>query len=256
MRDLGTLGGSSGFASGINEVGQVVGWAQTSFNRGTLQSTQLGFFRDSTGETTLLSGLLGWGCSEARGINDLGQVVGSAGRDQSLPYGNIFYVPEQAFLWQNGVATGLGVPAGYLRSAAWAINNSGQAVALAYTSNFNGSIDTGHPFLWQNGVWTDLGFSYAKSVNINNNGEILVALAPNSTPSGSYLLNPVDPNAPAIAVTGFPSPTTAGVPGSFTVCSMMQAGNRCGIASSRSQRRSIQRSGVSSKSCKAGDWIG
>src|SRR5207248_2034894 len=50
-----------------------------------------------------------------------------------------------------------------------------------------------------------------------NNGQILVALAPYSTPSGSYLLNPVDPNAPAIAVSGFPSPTTAGVPGSFTV---------------------------------------
>src|SRR5207253_3141835 len=64
-------------ATCINEVGQVVGWAQTSFNRGTLQSTQLGFFRDSTGETTLLSGLLGRGCSEARGINDLGTAAGS-----------------------------------------------------------------------------------------------------------------------------------------------------------------------------------
>src|SRR5437879_3906769 len=115
-------------ATCINEAGQVVGWAQSSFSTGYYQYSQVGFFRDSTGQTTLISGgPLGWSCSEARGINDLGQVVGSAGTDQTLPHSDV-YVPEQAFLWQNGVATGLGVPPGYLRTEAWAINNAGQVV--------------------------------------------------------------------------------------------------------------------------------
>src|SRR5262245_20082189 len=50
--------------------------------------------------------------------------------------------------------------------------------------------------------------------------------------------------------------TWANEPGSFTVCSMMRAGKRCGVRSSTSQRRSSQRSGTSSKSFSAGDWIG
>src|SRR5262245_20149170 len=50
--------------------------------------------------------------------------------------------------------------------------------------------------------------------------------------------------------------TWASEPGSFTVCSAMRAGKRCGVRSSTSQRRSSQRSGASSKSFSAGDWIG
>src|SRR5262249_7104415 len=157
---------------------------------GQYQYNQTGFFRDSTGATTLLGGMLGSPSSEALGINDLGQVVGSVGADQALPFHDV-YAPAQAFLWQNGVATGLGVPAGYLHSEARAINNAGQVVALAYGNTYNYGV--GHPFLWQNGVWTDLGFSYANAVNINNSGQILVALPPNgTTPAKSYLLSPVD----------------------------------------------------------------
>src|SRR5262249_35114600 len=103
----------------------------------------------------------------------------------------------------------------YLHSEARAINNAGQVVALAYGNAYNYGV--GHPFLWQNGVWTDLGFSYANAVTVNNSGQILIAVAGGD----SYLLSPVDPNAPAaFAVTGSPSPTTAGVAGSFTVTAL------------------------------------
>jgi probable HAF family extracellular repeat protein len=159
---------------------------------------------------TLLSGTLGWPCTEALGVNDLGQVVGWAGTDQTLPHGDLV-TPEQAVLWQNGVAIGLGVPPDYQRSEAMAINNAGQVVVLANPSGFGGS---GRPFLWQNGIWTDLGIPYAKSVNINNSGQILIAA---TNPLQSFLLNPIDPNAPTLALTGFPVRTTAGVPGSFMV---------------------------------------
>ena len=48
----------------------------------------------------------------------------------------------------------------------------------------------------------------------------------------------------------------ASVPGSFTDCTAIRAGKRCGVRSSTSQRTSSQRSGVSSNSFSAGDWIG
>src|SRR5262245_25448907 len=114
---------------------------------------------------------------------------------------------------QNDVTTYLGVPAGYPTSEARAINNAGQVVALA---NPNSS-GFGHPFLWQNGVWTDLGPYYAKSVNINNNGQILI---PSADTGHSYLLTP----SPLI-VSGFPSPTTAGASGTFTVTATDGNGN-------------------------------
>jgi probable HAF family extracellular repeat protein len=214
-------------ATGINSAGQVVGWAQNSLNNGQYQYNRIGFFRDSTGATTLLGGMLGYPLSEALGINDLGQVVGSVGADQALPHSGM-YAPAQGFVWQNGVATGLDVPAGYLHSEARAINNAGQVVALAYGSTYNYSV--GHPFLWQNGVWTDLGYYYANSVNINDSGQILIAVPHSGAiPGESYLLSPVDPNAPAsFAVTDFPSPTTAGAAGSFTVTALKADGTTAG----------------------------
>ncbi len=44
--------------------------------------------------------------------------------------------------------------------------------------------------------------------------------------------------------------------GSLTFCTNNRAGKRCGEDSSTSQRTSTQRSGSSSKSFSAGDWIG
>src|SRR5262249_31402408 len=45
---------------------------------------------------------------------------------------------------------------------------------------------SGHPFMWQAGVWTDLGYSNAYLVDINENGQISVAISGGH----SYLLTP------------------------------------------------------------------
>lgn len=189
MQDLGTFGQNSSTATAINQPGQVVGFAQYSQSGMTTFATQnAAFFRDSSGATTLLGTLPGQLYSKALDINDLGQVAGSAGDYQVLPH-SVLYRPQEAFVWQNGVMTGLGKPAGYLRSEAVANNNAGQVVGFAYSSTSNGF--AGHPFLWQNGAWTDLGFSYAFSVDINDLGQILVVTPwSGSTPPESYLLNP------------------------------------------------------------------
>src|SRR5262249_46857557 len=117
-------------ATAINEAGQIVGWSQTSVNSGQYQYSQSAFFRDSSGAMTNLGTLPGLPLSEAFDVNDLGQVVGSSGGQLHVPY-HTEYQPQQAFVWQNGVMTGLGEPPGYPRSQAVAINNAGQIVVFA-----------------------------------------------------------------------------------------------------------------------------
>jgi len=181
MQDLGTFGQNSATATAINEAGQLVGFAQYSQSGWTTFATQnAAFFRDTSGATTMLGSLPGHLFSKALDINDLGQVVGSSGDQQIVPH-SVTYRPQEAFVWQNGAMTGLGKPAGYLRSEAVAINNAGQVVSFAYPSPYSSP----QVFLWDNGVWTDLGFYYPRSADINDLGQILVVASDHS-----FLLTP------------------------------------------------------------------
>jgi probable HAF family extracellular repeat protein len=122
LSDLGTLGGSSAKAFGINSLGQVVG---TSALPGDTASHATLW---TNGTKTDLGTLIpppnnGSGKSQAYGINDAGQVVGAASRpcDVANPCGT---VPEAqaAFIHAGGVMTAIG-PA---HSGATGINNTGQ----------------------------------------------------------------------------------------------------------------------------------
>ena len=112
------------------------------------------------GKLTDLGLLPGTGSSGALGLNNKGQVVGSAGADGT---GN-----GRAFLWEGGKMKGLGaLPGGeYRGSAAGDINDKGQVVG----SSWGGSTEANHAFLWERGQMTDLGtlggiFSAAAAVN-------------------------------------------------------------------------------------------
>ena len=70
LTDLGTLGGSSAQAYHINDAGQVVGYATTTFS-------QVRAFRWQNGTMTDL-GTLGGNRSEANAINEDGQAAGTA----------------------------------------------------------------------------------------------------------------------------------------------------------------------------------
>lgn len=74
--DLGTLGGASSSAYGINSSGQVVGWSDTGKNdvaRGNVRATLWNVTTASD-----LGALVEWAPSIAYSINDLGQVVGQS----------------------------------------------------------------------------------------------------------------------------------------------------------------------------------
>jgi probable HAF family extracellular repeat protein len=144
----------------------------------------------------MLGTLPGQQYSKALDINDLGQVVGSSGIAQAVPH-LIYYQPQEAFLWQNGVMVGLGHPAGYSRTEAVSVNNAGQVVCIADPTAYPNYV--GHPFLWDNGVWTDLGYPSVFKANINDHGQIAI-----TTSTGhSYLLTPL-PAVSSVVVNGGP----------------------------------------------------
>src|SRR4051794_13609517 len=108
MTDLGTLGGATSQANAISNTGRIVGSSD-------VDGTTSAAFLWQGGAMTNLG--LGNG-SVANGVNDSGQVVGTAG--------------GAGFLWQNGATRDIGnlsAPGG----AAADINNSGQVVGTAPT---------------------------------------------------------------------------------------------------------------------------
>ncbi len=115
MLDLGTLGGSHSRASGINNLGQVVGEAET--------AAEFTFaFLWQNCEMTNLGGYA------AYDINDDGQIVGFAEVMYVDPWTGEPYFVTQGATWQNGTWTGLGSPDGYTNPLA--INDAGQIAGV------------------------------------------------------------------------------------------------------------------------------
>lgn len=163
VTDLGTLGGGSSRATGINNYGQVVGWANTpnGFQRAFLYTN---------GSMQNLS--LGGASSVANGINDNGQVVGQS------EYVNGFGI-KHAFLYSssNGAMLDLFASSGNLingYSSAEAINNNGEIVGW----HFRG-VEVHQAFKYSAGVLHDLvtltgsGPGFNGSKGINDVGEVV-----------------------------------------------------------------------------------
>lgn len=150
MTDLGTLGGSTSFANGINDEGVIVGDSYTAGNADHA-------FSYSNGKMTDL-GTLGGSSSQATGINNTGTIVGSSATTGDTT--------SHAFSYSNGVMTDLGT-IGSLPSYATAINSTGTIAGYDYEN------PNWHALSYANGTITALGGTNNVANAINNAGTIV-----------------------------------------------------------------------------------
>jgi probable HAF family extracellular repeat protein len=175
MTDLGTLGGTFGFAQCANNRRQVIGLsslAETPIacTDGRLTSCHAFLWED--GQMRDL-GTLGGPNSEAQWINESGLIVGSADFPRPMPQVNF----HDAVIWKNGKIKDLGRVDGDACSRAYGLNERGQVVG------FSGDCHAAlHAFVWEEGgPMLDLntlippgsGLQLTNAFNVNDRGEIL-----------------------------------------------------------------------------------
>ena len=150
--DLGTFGGLSSEAAGINSDGVIVGRSQTS-------SGQYHAFYWQNGTMTDM-GTLGGPWSRATGISNAGHIVGWAFVTQD---------EYSAFLWQNGTMRALN-QSGFCADSfdPTAVNTAGQIVGVKYEGECFGK-----PAIWRNGVAIALDEVLGGASDINDNGQIV-----------------------------------------------------------------------------------
>ena len=150
-------GGNNGFATGANNLGQVVGWAETGFHDPTCCCTQVLQFLpavwdlgsgDQIHDLPLISDD---SSGAATAINDNGQIVGISGScDQAVGR----HTAKHAVLWENGTVTDIypDAPAPWWNTPT-AINQHGDIVGFAGDP---ASVDGNflHAFIWtrDNGI--------------------------------------------------------------------------------------------------------
>lgn len=168
--DMGALPGGHSGLFGLNQAGIAVGWSlNSSYESRAVLFGQGGLWNlDTAGNTN---------SSQARGINNLGQVVGTS-----------FIGPgAEATIWSGGAASTLGTLGG-TESYGLAINDHGQVVgssttadgeARAFVSNGNGLTD-----LQINGIWS-------AAYSINNLGQIVGTVEVEEGVFRAFLWDPV-----------------------------------------------------------------
>jgi probable HAF family extracellular repeat protein len=175
-----------GFANGINDQGQAVGYSGncTTALHAVLWKNNTAFVLQDTGHAR---------SNFAFAINNLGQIVGKVRSVDGTTY--------VAALWQpDGALTILGILPGDHAAFATGINNRGQVVG----NNVDSSNNWSHGFIWQNRVMTDLNtlipadsnLFIISASNINERGQIsgmaTVHTGPHAGEIHAYLATPVD----------------------------------------------------------------
>lgn len=186
ITDLGTLGGSSSTAEGINSLGQVVGYSVRAdglpcafiYSNGTMLN--LG----TTGGSLA--------CSTGAAINNAGQATGSFPKPWLYPQ----YPVWEAFLYSGGMTdigtlSTVGMCCGTPMSQGTAINNLGQVAGNSYLND-----QSTMGFLYSNGAMTPIGslytgpnpypgsfFDWSAAAGINDSGQIVGYSAAASNPN-------------------------------------------------------------------------
>ena len=150
MQALPTLGGKQGFATSVNSVGQVVGWAETPVFDPTCNPPQKLQFRavlwdTKKGTKRELRPLPRDSTSAATGINNQGQVVGISG-DCDIAVGQLS--ARHSVLWENGVPTNIGDLGGDAWHTPMDIDDAGDVVGFSNPRGVVGIDFNPHAFLW------------------------------------------------------------------------------------------------------------
>jgi probable HAF family extracellular repeat protein len=196
LRDLGTLYGGGSVASGLNNLGQVVGQASA---RAFLWTEQAGMK-----DLGSLNGSVG--TSGASAINDLGQIVGSS-------YSNAFNTTHATYFSRSGPLD-LGTLGGF--SDAHALNNRGQVVGDSFTSDGDHAFLTdlnGGPMVDLNTLLPpDSGWVRLSSADgINDAGQIVgTGQLPGYDNVHAYLLTPEDSSVAPFVTAAPESPKIPG----------------------------------------------
>jgi len=176
---------TDGFANGINDQGQAVGYSGNC-------TTAIHAVLWENDTAILLTDLGQPRSNYAFAINNRGQIAGKVRSADGTHY--------VAALWQpDGTLTTHEPLPGDLDAFATGINNRGQVVGNDFDSNFNWT----HGFIWQNGVMTDLNtlipgdsnLLIISASNINDRGQIsgmaTVLSGPHTGDIHAYLATPV-----------------------------------------------------------------
>jgi probable HAF family extracellular repeat protein len=181
MRALPTLGGDHGFAAGVNNKGQIVGWAETAVRDSTCNAPQkLGFkavlWEPFRGRMRPLSPYPGHSASAATAINEKGQAVGISG-DCDVAVGR--YSAKRAVLWEKD---GSVIDIGNLGADSWhtpmAISENSAVVGFSVPPGDTSGAFVPHAFLWtrQGGIQNLgklTGDSTSQALGINSRRQIV-----------------------------------------------------------------------------------
>jgi len=170
MVDTGTLGGTLGYPTSLNNNGQLVGQSNLAGDK------KFHPFLWAKGGSMKDLGTLGGDSGTANSINSTGEVVGAAWTSGNKAF--------HAVLWKNGKPQDLGVLPPYKHSIAFGINSKSQIVGCLTNNLQKGCICDfnvcAHGFLWENGTMFDLnkliprgsGIKVMLALAINDRGEI------------------------------------------------------------------------------------
>ena len=191
MKALPTLGGNNGFATGANDRGQIVGWAENAVHDATCVPPQILQFKAVVWEPRgagprELSLVSGDTSSAATAINNRGQVVGISGRcDQAVGR----FTAIHAVLWDRGGVTDIGNLGHLSWNTPMAINNGGDIVGFAPIEDSDPDNPQLHAFLWtpKQGIQdlgTLAGDLFSEALGINARDQVVGLSCQNADGSG------------------------------------------------------------------------
>jgi probable HAF family extracellular repeat protein len=175
LSDIGTLGGSNSSATRMNDLGQVIGWADSSGPTGAP-----GFIY--SGGT--IAPVNGPGITAVSGINNAGTITGTAWVAGAGGDGQY-----HAYTLSGSVFTDLGTVPGRIESHGVAINDAGHVVGSTAPPSSGPPNYPLNPMLYRDGVMTDLGDGgfmgpWSEALSINAYDQVVGALGVNFPGSG------------------------------------------------------------------------